>query len=224
MSLFWNATIAASLPGVCKKGSGIGRWGERLSGHHRGAENLPFSGYHLRMISTALVPSIYLVRCGAIPEVVKAVWNGEAFLSRGVSVVVQTHRGVMLGEVLESVRPSSEPGANENPPSSQILREETEADRNQISDLRAKARSEFPLWEKRIEQWGLDLQLIDLEWTLDEEKVCLYVLNERGPECTKLALQAAAAGLGTIDVQPVSLEGLVTLPSGGGGCGSCGAH
>lgn len=190
----------------------------------RRAEILPCSGYSEKMISTVPILSIYLVRCGAIPEVVKAVWNGDASLSRGASVVVQTHRGVMLGEVLESVRPSSEPGANENPPTSQILRETTEVDLSQINDLRLKARSEFPLWEKRIEEWGLDLQLIDLEWTLDEGKVCLYVLNERGPECTKLALQAAAAGLGTIDVQPVSLEGLVTLPSGGGGCGSCGKH
>jgi hypothetical protein len=188
------------------------------------AEKLPFPRYTDGMISKASVIPIYLVRYGAIPEVVKAVWQGGGSLVRGKSVVLRTHRGVVLGEVLETVRPTSEPGVNETPPTSEILREATDSDNDQLNRLRLKSQAEFPAWQQRIEQWGLDLQLIDLEWTLDEEKVCLYVLNERGPECTKLALQAAAAGLGIIDVQPVSLEGLVTLPAGGGGCGSCGMH
>ena len=71
----------------------------------------------------------------------------------------------------------------------------------------------------------LDLQLIDLEWTLDRTKLILYVLNERGPDCTKLALQAAAAGLGLVEVQPVDENGLVAVePSGGCGSGGCGCH
>ena len=46
------------------------------------------------------------------------------------------------------------------------------------------------------------MELIDLEWTLDKSKLILYVLNDRGPEATRLGLQAAAAGLGTVEVQP----------------------
>jgi len=73
-------------------------------------------------------------------------------------------------------------------------------------------------------QWGLSLELIDLEWTLDRQKLILYVICDRGPDTTKLALQAAASGFGVVEVQPVSSTGLVTIPqsscgSGGGGCG-----
>jgi hypothetical protein len=61
---------------------------------------------------------------------------------------------------------------------------------------------------------------------LEDDKLVLYVLNDRGPDCTKLALQAAAAGLGVIEVQPVGAEGLMTLETGNGcgsgGCGNCG--
>ena len=66
----------------------------------------------------------------------------------------------------------------------------------------------------------------DLEWTLDRQKLVLYVLGGRGPDTTRLALQAAAAGLSVIEVQPVSAEGVVPLPAAGGGCGSggCGCH
>jgi hypothetical protein len=68
--------------------------------------------------------------------------------------------------------------------------------------------------------------LIDLEWTLDDAKQILYVLTSRGPDATNLALHAAAEGLGVIEVQPVAAEGLIPLPSEGGGCGSggCGCH
>lgn len=177
------------------------------------------------MTTIAQVVTTYLVRHGAVPEVVKGGWLAEEKLPRGAVVVVRTHRGLGLGTILESVRPAQEPGAEEAPPVSEVLRLATPADLQREEELRAQGKAEFPIWERRIAEWGLDLQLIDLEWTLDGTKIILFVLNERGPECTKLALQAAAAGLGIIEVQPVSLEGLVTIPSGGGGgCGSCGSH
>ena len=44
-----------------------------------------------------------------------------------------------------------------------------------------------------------------------------------GAETTKLALQAAAAGLAVVEVQPVNADGPVPLAAaGGGGCGSGG--
>ena len=62
-------------------------------------------------------------------------------------------------------------------------------------------------------------KISDLEWMLDRKKLILYVLNDRGPECTKLGLQAAAAGLGTVEVQPVGADGPLPVASLGGGCG-----
>jgi len=180
----------------------------------------------MKMVASSPIISTFFVRHGAVPEVIKASWPGPDSLSRGEKVVIQTHRGTGLGTVLEGMRPSQEPGAEESPPGSEILRSATKEDLQQAHQWQEQCHAEFPAWEKRIAAWGLDLQLIDLERTLDGAKIVLFVLNERGPECTKLALQAAAAGLGLIEVQPVSLEGVVTLPSGGGGggCGSCGAH
>jgi cell fate regulator YaaT (PSP1 superfamily) len=141
-----------------------------------------------------------------------------------MNVVVSTTRGQELGTVLETLPPPREPGTQEVTPTGDILRAATEADLARQRAQRAEAEGEYAVWETRIANWSLDLQLIDLEWTLDRTKLILYVLNDRGPECTKLALQAAAAGLGVIEVQPVAAEGLVPRESGGGGCGSCGCH
>jgi hypothetical protein len=176
------------------------------------------------MISASLASPCYLVRHGAVPEVLRCAWTQAIPLSRGTQVVLQTGRGLELGIVLEAVPPSREPGGEVAPPSADVLRKAAPEDLGLAESLGQKAHAAFTDWERRIREWNLDLQLIDLEWTLDESRLVLYVLNERGPECTKLALQAAAAGLGIVEVQPVSSEGLVHLPQSGGGCGTCGCH
>ncbi len=105
-----------------------------------------------------------------------------------------------------------------------IVRAATAEDEQAANRLKLDCEREFPIWRGRIDEWKLSLELIDLEWTLDKSKLILYVLNDRGPECTKLALQAAAAGLGIVEVQPVGPDGPV-VQSAASGCGSghCGS-
>ena len=161
----------------------------------------------------------YLVRYGVVPEVTRCRSALAEPLARGESVVVTTHRGEQLGMVLERLRPASEETEFE------ILRRPTTADHAAVETHRERAQAEFPTWQTRIAEWNLTLELLDLEWTLDGAKQILYVLTERGPESTQLALQAAAAGLGLIEVQPVTADGLAPINAGGGcgtGGGGCG--
>lgn len=170
---------------------------------------------------------IALVRYGAVPEVARCAIAADLAVEvgRGQAVVVQTHRGTEAGMLLDVLKPSV---ALEGTPAFRVLRLLSEEDTAVCRQTRGELESEFGDWNRRIAEWGLDLQLIDMDRTLDGAKLILYVLNERGPECTKLALQAAAAGLGLIEVQPVTEEGPVSQPQQGGGCGSggggCGCH
>lgn len=161
-----------------------------------------------------------LVRYGAVPEVAKFVHAGDFVPQRGAFVVVTTHRGSQLGSVLERLKPS--PGNSESESGFLVERIATAEDLATARQLTRDCEEAFADWCTRISQWKLNLELIDLEWTLDRQKLILYVLCERGPDSTKLALQAAAAGLGIIEVQPVSATGLVPLESSGGSCGSGG--
>ena len=162
-----------------------------------------------------MTPTTYLVRYGAVPEVARFHDTHSVDPARGSQVVVRTHRGLQLGTVLERLQRPAESDFS-------IERTATADDQDAARALRTQAEREFTDWLARISEWGLLLELIELEWTLDRDKQILYVLTERGPDTTNLALQAAAAGLGIIEVQPVSAEGLVTLPASGGGCGSGG--
>jgi len=175
-----------------------------------------------------------LVRYGVVSEVARLMHELHEPIERGARVVVQSARGLELGTLLEPVLPrepaDSSRNGQERDAASQhitqlhIIRQATPEDETRQIELRGDCEREFAAWTARIEGWNLRLELIDLEWTLDRAKLILYVLNERGPECTKLALAAAAAGLGIVEVQPVAAEGLVRIETGagGGGCGSGG--
>jgi cell fate regulator YaaT (PSP1 superfamily) len=166
-----------------------------------------------------------LVRYGAIPEVARFANASGSRLGRGTPVVIRSHRGLEGGLLLEDVgvddASGSDPQSDDTP---QILRAQTDEDRRASQGLKSDCEEQYAPWQARIRDWKLQLELIDLEWTLDHSKLILYVLNDRGPECTRLALQAAAAGLGVVEVQSVGADGLVPMESGHGcGSGGCGS-
>jgi len=171
-------------------------------------------------VETTVPTGVFLVRYGAVPEVARFAQTGNVTPGRGESVVVETHRGLQVGSVLERLKPS--PGAAPAEMDFRIERVATVDDLATARSLTRECEDAFEVWCARILQWNLNLELIDLEWTLDRQKLILYVLCERGPDSTKLALQAAAAGLGIIEIQPVSATGLVQPEPSGGSCGSGG--
>jgi hypothetical protein len=161
----------------------------------------------------------YLVRYGTVPEVARFV--SELSLTRGDTVVVRSPRGLQLGTVLERER-SLESTMTDDVPA--IERRAEPADLAMAARLQRACETEYPEWCRRISEWQLAVELLDLEWTLDGRKQILYVLTERGPDATRLALQAAAAGLGPIEVQPVQHEGPVPVAGHGCGSGGCGCR
>lgn len=162
-----------------------------------------------------------LIRYGAVPDVERFHVDVDGPLAHGARVVVRTRRGMEMGTVLEMFD-REEP--TEIDPALCALRPASAKDEQEWSSLQQACQSEFDEWVGRIDHWKLELELIDLEWTFDRRTQILYVLNDRGPDCTRLAIQAAAAGLGTIEVQPVGSDGPVHAPASGG-CGSgCDCH
>lgn len=146
-----------------------------------------------------------LVRYGTNPEVAR--FSASELLGpweRGQSVIVRTHRGVEMGSLLDVLRSQVttflDGSSSEDPTSPGVLRIATDDDRQRYEAAKQNVRDEFETWCQRIEEWNLELELIDMEWLLDREQLFLYVLNERGSDCTKLALYSAAKGLGIIVV------------------------
>ncbi len=159
-----------------------------------------------------------LVRYGNIPMVARYMLpeDGTVTATRGSDVVIQTDRGIELGHVLDLLTSGEDADT-----ATTIERAATDRDRQTHHERQKQSSKDFEVWQQRVSDWKLELELIDLERTLDDDKVILYVLNDQNAETTRLALLAAAAGLGMIHVQPVSAEGIID--GSGGGCGSgCG--
>ena len=165
-----------------------------------------------------------LVRYGLIPQVARFELPASANddedlpceLERGTEVVVESERGLEIGTYLQSISESLP-----SPESTgKILRIANAADLEEKSANIRQASDEFAQWIDRIDEWQLQLQLIDLEYTLVAKNLIVYVLNDRNAETTRMAILAAAAGLGIIHVQPVTADGIV--PPENSGCGSCG--
>lgn len=166
-----------------------------------------------------------LVRYGTIPEAARFQTESSETLERGQRVVVRTQRGTEIGTLLEELKQttaeqngtsSAEPGGFE------FLRSATSDDENQAAELRSECDAEFSTWRARFEKWNVTLELIEMEWLLDKEKLVLYVLNEHQLDRAKIVIQSAADGLGTVEVQSVNAEGLIPIAAGGGGCSSGG--
>ncbi len=166
--------------------------------------------------------SKWLVRYGVIPEIARFWANDLDGLERDQQVVIHSPRGLEIGTLLQKIPVKSASDTDETPAEMEIVRQASSSDEATDRAMREECQLAFGEWWSRIRDWQLELELVDLEWTLDRQKLILYVLTGRGPETTKLALFAATAGYASVEVQPVSKDGLVPMPAPqGGGCG-CG--
>jgi hypothetical protein len=162
---------------------------------------------------------IVLARYGLVPQVARFGGTGPV-PARDAEIVVTTERGTELAVVLQPLKVRGPLTEAAEQLTGRMLRLLSAEDRAAVQQRRSADEQAFASWLQRAETWKLQLQIVDLEHTMDD-RLILYVLNDRGPETTRLALLAAAAGCGIVHVQPVSAEGLVPEKSGGG-CGDCG--
>lgn len=170
---------------------------------------------------------IVLARYGQVPQVARFGISADVLRTfsgspgRGQRIVVESDRGPEVATVLDEIRQGLE--AEEVAVTGSVLRPASVDDLTTEAGHRRQCELDYSDWLQRIDKWKLQLQLIDLERTLDPEQVILYVLNGQDAETTRLALLAAAAGLGIVHVQPVSSQGIVHQNSGGCGSGGCGS-
>lgn len=175
-------------------------------------------------VPTTAAPD-WLVRCGAMAEVVRCRCELVPPPARASEVVVDGPHGIMLGTALGPAPYS--PGQARS--AHRVLRAATADDCRAAAEGQARARAEFDGWVRDIARWGIPVELVDLEYTLDGALRILYVLTSRGPDTTRLALAAAAEGRGPVSVQPVSHAGLMPVETAAGtgrscGCDSGGCH
>lgn len=170
---------------------------------------------------------IYLIRYGQVPEVARALASESLSCERGQTVMLRSDRGLQAAVVLDLLSTKADSRVRDGlaeEVSFEIVRCAQADDLSAIETQDSERIGLCALWQTRIRDWQLNIELLDIELTHDAApKTILYVLNDRGAETTRLALLAAAAGHGVIEVQPVTASGLAPIARGGCGSGGCGS-
>ena len=132
-------------------------------------------------------------------------------------VIVETARGIEIGtattsnifvnnkEVVAPLRP--------------IIRIATAEDIKHSEENRVKELESFELCKKKIEEHGLDMNLIDAEYTFDNNKLLFYFTSEGRVDFRELVKDLASVFKTRIELRQIGIRDEAKLKGGLGLCG-----
>ncbi len=132
-------------------------------------------------------------------------------------VIVETARGIEIGtsttsnifvntkEVVQPLRP--------------IIRIATTEDIKHSEENRAKESEAFDMCKKKIEEHGLEMNLIDAEYTFDNNKLLFYFTSEGRVDFRELVKDLASVFKTRIELRQIGIRDEAKLKGGLGLCG-----
>jgi cell fate regulator YaaT (PSP1 superfamily) len=169
-----------------------------------------------------LMERVYLVRYG-LARSMGRFRAASGALEPGRTVVIRTHRGTELGEILAESPPTPSTGAEPAP----ILRLATPEDLERARKVANDRSAHFEVCRAAFEDGAWPLELIDAEPLLDEGRTVLHYLGPHRLDASGLiAAFRDRCGLHVV-LEPVGRDISEPEPEPeeeSQGCGSCGSH
>ena len=97
---------------------------------------------------------------------------GKLRIQKGDNVIVETARGVEFGTVVGDMKEVEDDKVIQ--PLKPVLRVATEKDKKQEEENKVKEKKAFDICLEKIQKHGLEMKLIDAEYTFDNNKVLFY--------------------------------------------------
>ncbi|MDA7951539.1 MAG: signal peptidase [Pirellulaceae bacterium] len=168
----------------------------------------------------------YIARFGSMRMVGVFSAKGKNLCHRGDKVVVQTDRGMEVGEILTEATERSL-SFLESPVSGTIMRETTESDFSQADHQRSRLRDDLTTCEEYIKRLQLNMTLVDIEHILGGERVVIYYLAEQRVDFRELVKLLASEFQTRIEMRQIGVRDEAKLLADYGDCGQpvcCGTH
>lgn len=138
-------------------------------------------------------------------------------LIKGDKVVVETIRGLELGEVIADLKDMSE--FNLNTELKEVKRRANRADLEVYEINKIKAEKSFQICKEIVSESGLDMRMISCEYTLDASKVIfMYTADER-VDFRELLKKLAAVFKCRIELRQIGPRDKAKVIGGLGTCG-----
>lgn len=135
----------------------------------------------------------------------------------GDHVIVETARGVEYGRVVLEPRSVKEDEVVH--PLKEVLRVATKEDEDHEAENRQKEKEAFRICKKKIREHGLDMKLIDAEYTFDNNKVLFYFTADGRIDFRQLVKDLASVFKTRIELRQIGVRDETKILGGIGICG-----
>lgn len=142
---------------------------------------------------------------------------GKLDIKRGDNVIVETARGVEFGRVVSGPKEVKEKDVIQ--PLKPVLRIATEQDHRTVEKNRQKEKEAFKICQEKIRKHGLEMKLIDAEYTFDNNKVLFYFTADGRIDFRELVKDLAAVFRTRIELRQIGVRDETKIRGGIGICG-----
>ncbi len=142
---------------------------------------------------------------------------GELEIKAGDAVIVETVRGVEFGKVV--IDPKEIPDEEVVQPLKPVIRIATEKDHRVEEKNREKEKSALKICQEKIQKHGLEMKLIDAEYTFDNNKLLFYFTADGRIDFRELVKDLAAVFRTRIELRQIGVRDETKIRGGIGICG-----
>jgi len=135
----------------------------------------------------------------------------------GGYAVVETARGVECGEIAMENRDVPDDAIVQ--PLKKLIRVATKDDMRRVAENEIKAKNAFVLCEKKIAERGLEMKLVDVEYTFDNSKILFYFTADGRVDFRELVKDLAGMFRTRIELRQIGVRDEAKMIGGLGICG-----
>lgn len=138
-------------------------------------------------------------------------------IKKGDHVIVETARGVEYGTVVSEVKEVEEDKIVQ--PLKPVIRIANQKDQEQEAANKQKEREAFQICLEKIKKHGLEMKLIDAEYTFDNNKVLFYFTADGRIDFRELVKDLASVFKTRIELRQIGVRDETKIVGGIGICG-----
>ncbi len=142
---------------------------------------------------------------------------GRFHIKKGNHVIVETARGIEYGTVVSNPKEMDEDKIIQ--PLKPVLRIATPKDEEQEAANKEKEKDAFKICLEKIKKHGLDMKLIDAEYTFDNNKVLFYFTADGRIDFRELVKDLASVFKTRIELRQIGVRDETKIVGGIGICG-----
>ena len=142
---------------------------------------------------------------------------GDLKISKGDSVIVETARGIEFGECVIGEKEIEQEEIIV--PLKSVIRKATDEDIQKHLENKSKEKEAFSICLDKIQQHNLQMKLIDVEYTFDNNKVIFYFTADGRVDFRELVKDLAAIFRTRIELRQIGVRDETKMMGGIGICG-----